>query len=240
MGQGVGGVVGGHPLAASGALWVWVFVLCACVWWAVQWLAGPRFTPPAPCPPSLSPRAADGEEEGGSGGGGGDPRAALVLQLLLSALEQPAPNLAHLLCGFDFDSGGWQPWRLWWGEERKKRNKARTRPGLREPAGGRPLPPLSAARQPPPPAPTPTAPPHAPLCDSPSCLPPHTPAGMGQVFLPDPRAQYNVLRVVLSAVQVRFTAGTGQHRLAAPRASFQVPRRPLSPQPPRLLLALAC
>lgn len=27
---------------------------------------------------------------------------------------------------------------------------------------------------------------------------------MGQVFLPDPRAQYNVLRVLLAAVQVRW------------------------------------
>lgn len=27
---------------------------------------------------------------------------------------------------------------------------------------------------------------------------------MGQVFLPDPRAQYNVLRVLLAAVQVRM------------------------------------
>ena len=45
------------------------------------------------------------EAEGGEDGG--DPRAALVLQLLLSSLEQPTPNLTHLLCGFDFDSGGW-------------------------------------------------------------------------------------------------------------------------------------
>jgi hypothetical protein len=44
--------------------------------------------------------------EGGEGSeAGGDPRAALVLQLLLSGLEQPTPNLAHLLCGFDFDAG---------------------------------------------------------------------------------------------------------------------------------------
>lgn len=34
-----------------------------------------------------------------------DPRAELVLQLLLTSLEQPAPNLSHLLCGFDFESG---------------------------------------------------------------------------------------------------------------------------------------
>jgi hypothetical protein len=41
-----------------------------------------------------------------AGGEGGDPRAALVLRLLLVSLErQPAPNLAHLLCGFDFDAG---------------------------------------------------------------------------------------------------------------------------------------
>lgn len=45
---------------------------------------------------------ADGTEGSESSG---DPRAALVLQLLLSSLEQPAPNLAHLLCGFDFDAG---------------------------------------------------------------------------------------------------------------------------------------
>ncbi|KAL4441042.1 hypothetical protein ABPG77_010473 [Micractinium sp. CCAP 211/92] len=57
-----------------------------------------------------------------------DPRAELVLQLLLASLEQPAPNLSHLLCGFDFESG------------------------------------------------------------------------MGPVYLPDPRGQYNVLRVVLNAL----------------------------------------
>lgn len=54
-----------------------------------------------PCTKLPPPRA-----EGSEGGeGGGDPRAALVLQLLLASLEQPAPNLAHLLCGFDFDAG---------------------------------------------------------------------------------------------------------------------------------------
>ena len=53
-----------------------------------------------PCNPSTHPAdAAEGSESGG------DPRAALVLQLLLSSPEQPAPNLAHLLCGFDFDTG---------------------------------------------------------------------------------------------------------------------------------------
>lgn len=79
---------------------------------------------PPPCPPRTP-------AEGGTGEEGADPRAALVLQLLLASLEQPAPNLTHLLCGFDFDSG------------------------------------------------------------------------QGGVYLPDPRAQYNVLRVVLSAVLVR-------------------------------------
>lgn len=48
--------------------------------------------------------AAAAEGDGGDGDGG-DPRAALVLRLLLASLDQPAPNLAHLLCGFDFDAG---------------------------------------------------------------------------------------------------------------------------------------
>lgn len=72
--------------------------------------------------------AGAGNAEGEGDEDSGDPRAALVLQLLLTSLEQPAPNFTHLLCGFDFDSG------------------------------------------------------------------------MGPVYLPDPRAQYNVLRVLLSAV----------------------------------------
>lgn len=40
-----------------------------------------------------------------SDGGGCDTRADLVLELLLSSLEQPAPTLTHLLCGFDVESG---------------------------------------------------------------------------------------------------------------------------------------
>ncbi|KAL4457392.1 hypothetical protein ABPG75_012257 [Micractinium tetrahymenae] len=72
--------------------------------------------------------AAAGGADGEAADDAADPRAALVLQLLLASLEQPAPNLAHLLCGFDFESG------------------------------------------------------------------------MGPVYLPDPRTQYNVLRIVLNAV----------------------------------------
>eukprot|EP00887_Chlorella_sp_A99_P002898 scaffold6.g2898.t1 len=45
------------------------------------------------------------EGQGAAEEEGGDPRAALVLQLLLGALEQPLPNLAHLLCGFEAESG---------------------------------------------------------------------------------------------------------------------------------------
>jgi hypothetical protein len=42
----------------------------------------------------------------------GDPRAALLLNLLLTSLEQPQPNLTHLLCSFDFDAGEWPAgWR---------------------------------------------------------------------------------------------------------------------------------
>ncbi|KAL4853554.1 Nuclear pore complex protein NUP205 [Chlorella vulgaris] len=74
-----------------------------------------------------APEADDAEAE--RDGDRGDPRAALLLNLLLTSLEQPQPNLTHLLCSFDFD------------------------------------------------------------------------AGMGQVFLPDPRTQYNVLRVLLNVVQ---------------------------------------
>ena len=58
--------------------------------------------------------AAVGGGGGADGGGGeeeGDPRAALVLHLLLAALEQPLPNLAHLLCGYDAESGGWWGWQ---------------------------------------------------------------------------------------------------------------------------------
>ena len=46
--------------------------------------------------------AADEEEAGGSGE---DERASLVLQLLLGTLDAPAPNLAHMLLGFDCEQG---------------------------------------------------------------------------------------------------------------------------------------
>jgi hypothetical protein len=36
---------------------------------------------------------------------GDDERAGLVLQLLLDSLDAPAPNLAHILMGFDVASG---------------------------------------------------------------------------------------------------------------------------------------
>lgn len=51
----------------------------------------------------------DQEDFSGGGAGGGargarrwvdqDPRAGLVLDLLLATVDQPAPNLAHLLLG---------------------------------------------------------------------------------------------------------------------------------------------
>ena len=52
-------------------------------------------------------------QEGSPGGGLGEPsgdplgalRAALALRLLHLASAQPAPNLAHLLLGFDVSSG---------------------------------------------------------------------------------------------------------------------------------------
>lgn len=34
-----------------------------------------------------------------------DERAALVLQLLLDSIEAPAPNLAHILMGYDVHAG---------------------------------------------------------------------------------------------------------------------------------------
>lgn len=79
-----------------------------------------------------APSAADGDA-GGDAGGGGDSRAALVLRLLLDALERPPPNLTHLLCGFDADPA------------------------------------------------------------------------TGLMYLPDPRGQYNVLRVLLTAIEVTST-----------------------------------
>ena len=93
-----------------------------------------------------------------------DPRAALLLQLLLTSLEQPPINFAQLLCGYDAD------------------------------AGGRAVPACSTCTPPP----------------SCLCLLTHplthpstvVTAGMGQVYLPDLRGQYNVLRVVLDAVQM--------------------------------------
>jgi len=48
--------------------------------------------------------AARSGDEGGMGGGE-DPRATLILTLLLGALDQPAPNLTHLLAGFNYDAG---------------------------------------------------------------------------------------------------------------------------------------
>ncbi len=39
----------------------------------------------------------------------GDPRPSLTLQLLFAALEQPAPNLAHLLCGYELESASTVP-----------------------------------------------------------------------------------------------------------------------------------
>ena len=51
----------------------------------------------------------EGSPGGGSGEPSGDPlgaqRAALALRLLHLASAQPAPNLAHLLLGFDVSSG---------------------------------------------------------------------------------------------------------------------------------------
>ena len=40
-----------------------------------------------------------------SGNATDDERAALVLHLLLDSLEAPAPNLAHILLGFDVEDG---------------------------------------------------------------------------------------------------------------------------------------
>ncbi len=41
----------------------------------------------------------------GAGVEGEDPRASLLLDLLLGALDQPPPNLTHLLTGFNLDAG---------------------------------------------------------------------------------------------------------------------------------------
>lgn len=161
----------------------------------------------AALPPSLAPNCA----EGGEGGeGSGDPRAALVLQLLLASLEQPAPNLAHLLCGFDFDGG-----------------ERQTEPLLQCCVQGLPVPAarrgvqhactkqltgqeLAAAR-----IAANNIQPNLNNLRSDCCV-----AGMGQVFLPDPRAQYNVLRVLLAAVQV--CAGPRWLRLLTFRVTCQV------------------
>ena len=48
--------------------------------------------------------AASSADECGAGDGE-DPRATLILTLLLGALDQPAPNLTHLLAGFNYDAG---------------------------------------------------------------------------------------------------------------------------------------
>lgn len=47
----------------------------------------------------------DVEKAAAGGGSTDDERATLVLQLLLDSLEAPAPNLAHILLGFDVEDG---------------------------------------------------------------------------------------------------------------------------------------
>ncbi len=133
-----------------------------------------------------------------------DPRAELVLQLLLASLEQPAPNLSHLLCGFDFESGEliavsaiqlyryyhyWPIWPcsapLWMGAESVSCLPLLDRQVLA--SHGRVNSMLGA---------------HCGYAWLAMCKATYH-AGMGPVYLPDPRGQYNVLRVVLNALLVR-------------------------------------
>ena len=45
------------------------------------------------------------EDASGDVGPSGDERGDLVLQLLLHTLDQPAPNFAHLLMGYNVEDG---------------------------------------------------------------------------------------------------------------------------------------
>ena len=68
---------------------------------------GPGSSPSggAAVPASAIRGGAAGYEYGGDSNGSGVDRAMLVLQLLLGAVQGPAPNFAHLLLGFNVQDG---------------------------------------------------------------------------------------------------------------------------------------